>query len=160
MNKAILAISATLFFGAYAHAQVIEVEQLGDEELTCQELYTEVKNMDKIIAAGTPTAALVSSDSNAVATAQAANEAATANAVNAAAQIAAQSGNYSSAANIGAFGSIFGRLAAAAAANAANAKPAAAAAVSPAVDTSSAQKRKAHMTALFKTQKCKVKGLK
>ena len=76
MNKAILAISATLFFGAYAHAQVIEVEQLGDEELTCQELYTEVKNMDKIIAAGTPTAVVVASDSNAVAAAQAANEAA------------------------------------------------------------------------------------
>lgn len=159
MNKTILAIGAALMFSAYAQAQVIEVEQLGDEELTCQELYTEVKSMDKIIAAGTPTAILVPSDSNAVAAAQAANEAATTNAVNAAAQIAAQSGNYSSAANIGAFGSIFGRLAAAAAANAANAKPAAAA-VSPVVDTSSAQKRKAHMTSLFKAQKCKVKGLK
>ena len=158
MNKAILAVGATLFFSAFAQAQLIEVEKLGDEELSCQELYTEVKSMDQVIALGAAAPATAATDPN-VAAANAANAAATANAVNAATQIAAQSGNYSAAANLGAFGSIFGRLAAAAAANAANAKPAAAA-VSPMVDTSSAQKRKAHMTSLFKAQKCKVKGLK
>lgn len=159
MNKLVLTIGATLFFSAFAQAQLIEVEKLGDEELSCQELYDEVKSMDKVITIAATAPATAAVDPNAAAT-NAANAAATANAVNAATQIAAQSGNYSAAANLGAFGSIFGRLAAVAAANAANAPPAAVLVPNAAIDTGLAQKRKAHMTALFKEQKCKVKGLK
>ena len=160
MNKAILAVGATLFFSAFAQAQLIEVEKLGDEELSCQELYTEVKSMDQVIALGAAAPATAATDPN-VAAANAPNAAATANAVNAATQIAAQSGNYSAAANLGAFGSIFGRLAAAAAANnTANAQPVAVVVQNSAINGELAQKRKAHMTSLFKAQKCKVKGLK
>lgn len=163
MNKLVLTIGATLCLSAFAQAQLIEVEKLGDEELSCQELYDEVKSMDKVmtIAATAPATAPATAavDPNAAA-ANAANAAATANAVNAATQIAAQSGNYSAAANLGAFGSIFGRLAAVAAANAANAQPAAVVVQNSAINSDLAQKRKAHMTALFKEQKCKVKGLK
>ena len=159
MNKLVLTIGATLCLSAFAQAQLIEVEKLGDEELSCQELYDEVKSMDKVMTIATTAPATAALDPN-VAAANAANAAATANAVNAATQIAAQSGNYSAAANLGAFGSIFGRLAAVAAANAANAQPAAVVVQNSAINSDLAQKRKAHMTALFKEQKCKVKGLK
>jgi hypothetical protein len=40
-----------------AHAQTIELRQLGDNELTCQEIYNEVKQMDAHIAANAPSAA-------------------------------------------------------------------------------------------------------
>ena len=159
MNKLVLTIGATLCLSTFAQAQLIEVEKLGDEELSCQELYDEVKSMDKVMTIATTAPATAALDPN-VAAANAANAAATANAVNAATQIAAQSGNYSAAANLGAFGSIFGRLAAVAAANAANAQPAAVVVQNSAINSDLAQKRKAHMTALFKEQKCKVKGLK
>ncbi len=61
----LLAASAALVLACQAQAQqIIQVEKLGDDELTCQELYNEVKTLDGIIA-GTPSPATAAANAQA-----------------------------------------------------------------------------------------------
>ncbi len=155
--------AAVVFALSSAHATVLTVEQLGDDELTCQELYDQVKALDVTIASGSS----ASSASNAQAQA-AAQAAAAANAqmqaqnAQVAAQVAQQAaieaGSRSGFALGGLFGSIASAVSSQQAAKAAQASVATPTMVSP-QEVSAASQRKTHLTRLFKQQKCKVKDL-
>ena len=162
----LLAASAALVLACQAQAQqIIQVEKLGDDELTCQELYNEVKTLDGIIA-GTPSPATAAANAQAQAQAQAATAAnAQLQAQNAqiAAHAAQQAAIHAGSSSGFALGGLFGSIASAVASNQA-AKAAQAPATPAAIGSGPAQieasgKRKTHLTALFKQQKCKVKNL-
>lgn len=148
-----------------AHAAVPVIEQLGDDELTCQELYDQVKVLDTTIASGSTN----STNSAAQAQAQAAAQAtAAANAqmqaqnaqvaAQAAQQAAIQAGSHSGFALGGLFGSIAAAVSSQQAAKAVQTSAATPVTVSP-EEVNAASQRKTHLTKLFKQQKCKVKDL-
>lgn len=158
--------SALLSVALSAQAQQIsQVEKLGDDELTCQELYDEVQTLDGMIASA-PNPATAAANAQAQAQAQAAAAAnAQMQAQNAqiAAQAAQQAAIHAGSRSGFALGGLFGSIASAVSSNQA-AQAAQAAAATPAVSASPAQielagKRKTHLTKLFKQQKCKVKEL-
>ena len=163
---ALLAASAALVLACQAQAQqIITVEKLGDDELSCQELYNEVKTLDSIIA-GAPSPATAAANAQTQAQAQAAAAAnAQLQAQNAqiAAQAAQQAAIHAGSSSGFALGGLFGSIASAVASN-----QAAKAAQTPAATTDlasnpaqieAAGKRKEHLSALFKQNKCKAKNL-
>ena len=160
----LLAGSTVLFLAASVQAQqVLQIEKLGDDELTCQELYNEVKTLDSIVA-GAPTATTATAHAQTQAQTQAAAAAhAQMQAQNAqvAAQAAQQAAIQAGSRSGFALGGLFGSIASVVASN--QASQAAQIAATPSSNSPEqidiAGKRKTHLTALFKQQKCKVKNL-
>ena len=161
-----LAGAAFALLSFSAHAVLPAVEQLGDDELTCQELYDQVKGLDVTIAGGstnsaayTQAQAAAQAQINAQAAANAQMQAQNAQAAaQAAQQVAIQAGSHSGFALGGLFGSIAAAVSSQQAAKAVQTAAPAPAIASP-EEVRSASLRKSHLTVLFKQQKCKVKNL-
>ncbi len=131
-------ISAIFLAGAgfHAQAQPITVEELGDDEMSCQALYDNIKQMDVVIA------------SNTTSTAGAQNSQKDAGRVMQEAARETRSGE------VAQFANLFGRLI----------SSAGAAQQPNTLDQSQlraqAQARKQHLTSLFRGKKCKVSTLR
>ena len=155
------AVLAVLSFSA--HAAIPVVEQLGDDELSCQELYDQVKTLDITIASGASANSASQAQAQAAAqAAAAANAQIQAQNAQAAAQVAQQAAIQAGSHSGFALGGLFGSIAAAVS-NQQAAKAVQTSAATPVVasaeEVNAAGQRKTHLTRLFKQHKCKVKDL-
>ena len=122
-----------------SQAQAFNVEELGDDELSCQALYDGVKQMDALIAQAT----------QAQSQSQAQRSSGNSNGV--LGDMARESGSSEGAR----MANLFGRLIASAGSSSAG-QPT----VDPATQRAQAQARKQHLSNLFRSKKCKVSGLR
>jgi hypothetical protein len=157
-----LGLVASLLLATAAHAQSIERVKMTDNDLSCQQIYVEITQMDAVIArANTPGAAPGAAPGVA---GQVAAGVAGAVAQGALANAAARSGGFGGmfGGAGGGLGGMFGQLAGAVAQNAAAAPAPAPAAAAPAVDpalTAQANGRKEHLTGLFLGKGCKMSDI-
>jgi hypothetical protein len=135
-----VALAAVAATHLQAQAQAFSAQQLGDTELTCQQLYDEVKSMDALIASNAPAQA-------AAPTSEAGQ------AAKAFSNLAAHESRTAEAAQIG---GLFQRLTAGLAGGASPQQIEA----NKALARQSAQARKQYLTATFNSKKCKVSALR
>jgi hypothetical protein len=138
-HKTLIGLLATA--ALCAHAQTIEVEQLGDDELSCQAIYDGTKEME----------AAIQNANQSISNRQTAQRANNSNPSGLLGEMARETGS-SDGARVA---NLFGRILAGSGAAVAP-QPT----VDPAIVRSQAQARKQHLTNLFRDKKCKVSSLR